>query len=183
MKKKILFLDRDGVINEDKGYVFREKDFSILPNVIEGLTEFKKKGFYFIIITNQSGIARGYYKIENFNVFMNKIITTLKQFNIQIMDYYFCPHHPTGKIKSLAIDCSCRKPKPGMILKAMQDYNVDINLSVLVGDNISDIEAGISAGITKNIIIGSSKKYKNINKSLIFETASDLLEASKLINN
>ena len=145
---KALFLDRDGVINVEKNYVYKIEDFEFIESIFPTIIEYQKQGFLIIIITNQAGIARQYYTEEDFLHLTNWMIKKFAEKFINITKVYFCPHHPdfTG-------ECSCRKPNPGMILQAQKEYNIDLVNSVLIGDKESDLEAGRRAGIKKLILV------------------------------
>jgi D-glycero-D-manno-heptose 1,7-bisphosphate phosphatase len=146
--KSALFLDRDGVINVEKNYVYRIKDFEFTPFIFDICREYEKKGFLIFIITNQSGIARKRYSLADFEKLTRWMENQFEKKGITIAKTYYCPHHPdyTG-------NCSCRKPEPGMILQAQKEFNVNLKKSVLIGDKKSDIEAGIRAGIEQNYFI------------------------------
>jgi D-glycero-D-manno-heptose 1,7-bisphosphate phosphatase len=138
--KKAIFLDRDGVINlEKKDYVKSIKEFQIIDGVPKAIIELKKKGFLVIIITNQSAINRGLLTIKILNEIHNHLQEILKDNNTSIDDFYFCPHRPDE-------NCKCRKPNPGMILKAVQEHNIDMNQSFMIGDSLTDIQAAQKAG-------------------------------------
>nr|WP_294795889.1 HAD family hydrolase [uncultured Mucilaginibacter sp.] len=145
---KALFLDRDGVVNIEKNYVYKIEDFEFTDFIIDLCKTYQEKGFLIIIITNQAGIARGYYSEQDFEILTKWMIAEFHKQGVKIAKVYFCPHHPdfTG-------DCDCRKPNPGMILKAKQDFDLDLSECVLFGDKQSDIDAGISAGILNNNLI------------------------------
>ncbi|WP_319272769.1 HAD family hydrolase [uncultured Draconibacterium sp.] len=147
-KIKALFLDRDGTINVEKNYVFRVEDFEFTPGIFELLKGYQQKGFMLLVVTNQSGIARKYYTEDDFSDLNNWMIRQFQKQGIEITKVYHCPHHPeiTGK-------CNCRKPEPGMILQAIQEFNIDPVNSVLIGDKKRDILAGQRAGIGKNLYI------------------------------
>jgi D-glycero-D-manno-heptose 1,7-bisphosphate phosphatase len=142
-----LFLDRDGVINRDAGYTHRIEDFHLLPGVVETLRWFQSKGSRIIVITNQAGIAKGYYSEEQFHTLTAHMRTLLGSSGIVVTDVLYCPHHPEGSIPAYATACSCRKPQPGMILEAAERHQIDLTRSCLVGDKPSDLEAGRRAGI------------------------------------
>jgi len=154
---KGLFLDRDGVLNYDNGYTYAWEDFEFIPGAIEGMRKFKQAGYSIFIVTNQSGIARGLYSEKDFFSLTQKVNKFLKKEKIFIRDTYHCPHHIRGVIKNLAVDCYCRKPKPGMILSAAKKHNIKLKNSVLVGDKISDIEAGLNAGIHSLCLLQRNK--------------------------
>ncbi len=147
-KNKALFLDRDGTINIEKNYVFRIEDFEFIPGIIEIIRSYKNEGFLIFIITNQAGIAKEFYTEKDYNILTNWMLKKFDEFGTKITKVYHCPHHPdyTG-------ECNCRKPKPGMILKAIREFNIDPVNSVLIGDKKSDILAGKNAGIGKNLYI------------------------------
>ena len=159
---KAVFLDRDGVINEDYGYVFKIEDFKFKDGIFELLKLLQNKGYKLFVVTNQSGIARGFYTIEDFKKLSDYMINELKKRGIEIMDIKYCAHHPdfTG-------ECECRKPKPGMILDLAKQYNIDLSSSILIGDKESDIKAAINAGIKKTFKVEKSlfniiKKIKEL---------------------
>lgn len=154
-KFSAVFLDRDGVINEDRGYVHRIEDFFFLPGAISGMQLFQKMGYKIVIITNQAGIAKGIYTENDFEKLNNYMIETLSKNNIKISGVYYCPHHPNGIINQWISHCNCRKPNPGMIIRAAKDLNLQLQNSILLGDNCSDINAGINGGVPMNILIKS----------------------------
>jgi D-glycero-D-manno-heptose 1,7-bisphosphate phosphatase len=144
---KALFLDRDGVINVEKNYVYKIEDFEFIDGIFEFVKKFQDKGYLVFVVTNQAGIGRGYYTEEDFRILTDWMNEEFKKQGIIINGVYYCPHHPTygkGKYKK---DCECRKPKPGMILKAKADFNIDLGKSILIGDKESDLEAGRKAGV------------------------------------
>jgi D-glycero-D-manno-heptose 1,7-bisphosphate phosphatase len=146
---KAIFLDRDGVINEDYGYVYKKEDFKFREGIFEALKSFQNKGYKLFIITNQSGIARGFYSEDEFHNLMEWVKKEFEKQGIKITDYKFCPHHPgiTGV-------CECRKPSPKMILDLANEYNIDLKNSIMIGDSKRDIEAGQKARVGKNILVG-----------------------------
>jgi D-glycero-D-manno-heptose 1,7-bisphosphate phosphatase len=153
---KALFLDRDGVINKEKNYLYKIEDFEFLDGVFDTCRYFQEKGYIIIIITNQAGIARKKYTEKDYQLLTTWMINEFQKENIKISKIYHCPHHPdfTG-------ECECRKPKPKMILDAMMDFNIDLYQSILVGDKNSDIEAGIKAGICKNYLVSTGHVIKS----------------------
>ena len=157
---KVAFLDRDGVINVDFGYVHRWKQFVWVPGAIRAMKKLLAIGFEIIIITNQSGIARGFYTEEDFDKLMKKVKKELVSHNIKILDVFYCPHHIDGILKDYKIKCGCRKPKPGLINQAKKKYEIDLENSILIGDQESDVKAGKAAGIN-NCILVESCKYVN----------------------
>jgi D-glycero-D-manno-heptose 1,7-bisphosphate phosphatase len=162
--RKAVFLDRDGVINRDHGYVHRWEDFEFMPGAIEAMRCLHEAGYVLVIITNQSGIARGYYTEEQFFQLTTVMLDELKRQNIKIEGVYHCPHHPEGSIKKYSFECDCRKPSPCLILKAAQELDLSLHDSILVGDKISDIIAGTAAGLKYALrVISEKNKLENGN--------------------
>lgn len=135
---KAIFLDRDGTINIEKKYLYKIKDFEFLPGVIEGLKLLQNRGFLLIVITNQSGIGRGYYSEEDFMKLNVWMLNLLKLNGVIINHVYYCPHHPNAIIDKYRRICSCRKPALGMYEQAVQEYNICLEESFAVGDKIRD---------------------------------------------
>lgn len=148
--RKAIFLDRDGVINVDKGYVYRIQDFEWCKGVFDALKHFHSLGYLLIIVTNQSGIARGYYTQEDFETLCAWMRKELLHVGITLDAIYHCPHSPEE-------GCTCRKPKSGMFQKAMEDFQIDMRASWMVGDKESDLEAARGAGIAQGILLGKNK--------------------------
>lgn len=140
--KKALFLDRDGVINVDKGQAFRNEDFEFIPGIFELCRKYRDEGYIIIVITNQARIAKGIYSEDEFQELTSWMVEQFSNQGITIAGVYHCPHHPdsTGP-------CNCRKPEPGMILQAIKDFDLDIEQCILIGDKETDLEAGRRAGI------------------------------------
>ncbi|MBP6999766.1 MAG: D-glycero-beta-D-manno-heptose 1,7-bisphosphate 7-phosphatase, partial [Tepidiphilus sp.] len=141
------FLDRDGVLNEDRGYVHRWEDFAFLPGVIDALRRLQQKGYLLVVITNQSAVARGLCAETDVLALHERMRAFLHGQGIELAGIYYCPHHPQGSVARYTRACACRKPEPGMILRAAQEHGIDLARSLLVGDKISDLEAGRAAGI------------------------------------
>ncbi len=145
---KAVFFDRDGVINQDFGYVYAQKDFIFSEGIFDLLKYCKNKGFLLFVITNQSGIGRGYYSLEDFKAISAYMQNELKKkLGFGFDSIYFCPHLPDS-------ECQCRKPKPGMITQAKEDYDINLDKSFIIGDNISDMQAGQNASIKHKILVG-----------------------------
>jgi D-glycero-D-manno-heptose 1,7-bisphosphate phosphatase len=143
---KAVFLDRDGVINVEKGYLYRREDFEFLPGVPKALRLLKEAGFLLIVVTNQSGVARGFYPLEAVHELHRHLQDELVPYGVAVDGFYICPHHPDHASDDYPSICSCRKPLPGMLVKAIADFHIDPARSYLVGDKPSDIEAGHAAG-------------------------------------
>lgn len=160
-RRYAVFLDRDGTINRDTGHLYRTEDFEFLENADKAISEMKDKGYLVIVITNQAGIAKGLYTAKDVDILHSHTDSLLSEnFGITADGYYYCPHHPEAIIKELKQDCSCRKPNPGLILKAVSDFSdigieIDLEKSFTVGNKASDILAGKNAGTGRNILIGN----------------------------
>ncbi|PID48140.1 MAG: D-glycero-beta-D-manno-heptose-1,7-bisphosphate 7-phosphatase [Proteobacteria bacterium] len=160
---RALFLDRDGVINEEKDYLYKIKDFEFIDGVFEACQYFQKKGYMIFIITNQSGIARGIYTEYDYKTLTDWMLKEFLKKSIAITKVYHCPHHP-----DITGFCLCRKPQPKMIIDAQKEFNLDLKKSILVGDKMSDINAGLSAGISHNYLIETGHPIaKNNNRNVV----------------
>jgi len=175
---KAAFLDRDGVINIEKNYVNQVEDFVFIDGVIEACYLLNQAGYKIIIITNQAGIGRGYYTEDDFMNLTNWMLDKFKYHKVKIEGVYFCPHHAThGKGKYLQ-SCECRKPMPGMINRAILEHQLDVDSSFLVGDKLSDIQAGQAAGVRQNFFVRTGKVVSEEEGAFadgIFDTLSDVV--------
>lgn len=143
----VVFLDRDGVVNADIGYLWRREDCVWIPGAPAAIRLFNERGWPVVVITNQSGVARGYYREEDVQALHGWMNNELHQLGARIDAFYFCPHHPKGAIAAYTRECDCRKPRPGLILQAMDDWRADPGTSFLIGDKDSDMTAAEAAGI------------------------------------
>lgn len=175
---KAVFLDRDGVINVDHGYVGKIEDFEFLPHVKEALAFLKAQQWKLILVTNQSGIARGMYSEQDFHKLTDFMQGELSKVNAQFDGVYFCPHHKEAQVAEYRQDCSCRKPKPGMLLKAAQELDIDLGLSIMVGDHASDIKAAKAAGISKLVLVGThiSTESSKVPEAQVFTDLYDFVQ-------
>ena len=147
MSKRAVFLDRDGTLNVDVGYLSRPEDFQLLPGVVGALKRLQAAGFCLVVVTNQSGIARGYFDLTAVERIHQHLRQLLFQSGITLAGIYVCPHHPEGIAGgTYSTVCECRKGKPGMLLEAARDLGLDLARSFMVGDKVSDLEAGFHAG-------------------------------------
>jgi D-glycero-D-manno-heptose 1,7-bisphosphate phosphatase len=156
--KKAAFLDRDGVINIDRAYVHTREEFDWVPGVLEGARALRDAGYLLVVVTNQSGIGRGYYSEEDF---LKLTAWMKKQFaaaGAPLSGVYFCPHHPEKALPPYRIDCSCRKPKPGMLLRAADELGIALGESIMFGDKPSDMTAGRLAGCPERVLLGTDGK-------------------------
>ncbi|PLY08281.1 MAG: D-glycero-beta-D-manno-heptose-1,7-bisphosphate 7-phosphatase [Desulfuromonas sp.] len=142
-----VFLDRDGTINVEKDYLYKVEDFEFIPGAPEAIKRLKDAGYLVVVVTNQSGVARGYYTLADVDRLHDHLSASLLSYQTSVDGFYVCPHHPNAGDSELTGDCSCRKPSPGMLLAAACDLNVDLARSWMVGDKLADIEAGLQAGV------------------------------------
>jgi len=175
---KAIFFDRDGTINVDRGYTYRIEDLEFIPQVIIGMRFLQKLNYKLIIITNQSGIARGKYTEEDYFTFRDELHRQLQERGIIINAEYFCPHHLEGTIEKYKIDCNCRKPKAGMLEQAAKDFNLDLKKCWMIGDKDSDILAGKNGGCTTIQVMTGKEKIESDNADFL---AYNLLHASYFI--
>jgi len=149
---KAVFIDRDGVINNDEGhyYIYKPKDFKLNKGIIEGLKALQEAGYKLIVITNQGGVAKGEYTEDDVEIVHGHFLQEMFDNDIRITDIYYCPHHHTIS------ECECRKPQPGMIDQAIEEHQIDKTHSFLIGDSARDIEAGTAAGLKQCFKIESN---------------------------
>ena len=165
MPIKTIFLDRDGVINKEVNYLHKIDDFEFMTGIFEACLYFQNLGYKLIIITNQSGIARGYYSESDYQTLNQWMLNEFENNHINILDVFHCPHGPDST-------CDCRKPKPGMFLKAKAKHNTDMEKSWMIGDKERDIIAANSAGIDNTILIRSGHRIdeSNSNAKIILDS-------------
>ena len=169
-KQKAIFLDRDGTINKYVGFLRKPEEFELAENSAEAIKKINSSGYLAVVITNQPVIARGETTYEELEEIHNKMETLLGGEGAYLDAIYFCPHHPhkgyEGEIPELKLDCDCRKPKPGMLLKAAKDLNIDLSQSYMIGDSDIDVEAGVNAGCKDSIKIEEGQLLTAVNKIL-----------------
>jgi len=158
MNKKAIFLDRDGVINEEVNYLYKINDFKFIDGIFEACHHFKSLNYNIIIVTNQSGIARNFYTEKDFQTLTIWMLEEFKKNGIKILDIFHCPHGPNSL-------CKCRKPSPGMLLEAKIKYKFNMKESWMIGDKEADIIAANSAGINKTILVQSGHDISKANSN------------------
>jgi D-glycero-D-manno-heptose 1,7-bisphosphate phosphatase len=158
VSKQALFLDRDGVVNVEKNYLHKIEDFELMDGIVDVCHRYQEQGYLIIIVTNQSGISRGYYTEKDFALLSEWMVEHFKEFGITITHIYHCPHH-----ESIDGVCECRKPEPGMFLSAQKEYELDMASSIMIGDNERDIEAALKAGVGTNILLSSEAAASKAN--------------------
>ncbi|MBQ6856252.1 MAG: HAD-IIIA family hydrolase, partial [Lachnospiraceae bacterium] len=184
-KQKCIFLDRDGTINKKNGFISKEEEFELEDCALEAIKKINKSGYLAIVITNQPSVARGLCEIEDIERIHRKLSTLLGREGVYLDDILFCPHHPDKGFPEenpiYKIPCDCRKPKTGMIDKAVKKYNIDLENSWMIGDTTMDLQTGVNAGVHTALVLtgdaGNDKKY-DVQPELV---GKDLLEAVELI--
>lgn len=156
--RRAAFLDRDGVINIDRGYVVRREDFQFVAGVLEGARRLHELGFLLVVTSNQSGIGRGLYTEAEFNAVTGWMRSEFLAAGAPITGVYFCPHHPTEALGEYRRTCQCRKPAPGMLLAAEHDLGIDLSASAMFGDKLSDLEAARAAGVPIRVLLGTDAR-------------------------
>jgi len=144
--EKAIFVDKDCTLIPDIPYNVDPARISLMPHVLPGLKRLQKEGYLLIIISNQSGVAKGHFEERELTKVIQKIVELLAAGKVNMHDFYYCPHHPDGKVKFYARECECRKPKPGLLLRAARDWKIDLPSSWMIGDILDDVEAGRRAG-------------------------------------
>ena len=174
MTIKTIFLDRDGVINKEVGYLHKIEDFKFINGVFEACRYFQSLDYQIIVVTNQSGIGRGYYDEDAFHVVNNWMLNQFKNQSINILGVFFCPHAPESS-------CNCRKPKPGMFNQASDKYNIDMKKSWMIGDKEADIMAANAAGIQNTLLVKSGHQIdeKNSKAKFILDSIKQVAEVIK----
>jgi D-glycero-D-manno-heptose 1,7-bisphosphate phosphatase len=160
--KKAIFLDRDNTLIKDDGYIHEPEKVELLRGVPEGLKLLREKGYLLIVVSNQSGIGRGYFQEKDFHAVNERLQELLKPYDVQIDDFFFCPHHPDD-------NCNCRKPKTGMVEKAVKKWNIDVSKSFVVGDKEIDVMLALNAGCKGGFLVGEEpfKDFLSVAKHIV----------------
>jgi D-glycero-D-manno-heptose 1,7-bisphosphate phosphatase len=153
--RRAAFLDRDGVINVDHGYVFRREDFRFVPGTLAACAQLHGQGLALVVVTNQSGIGRGLYGEDDYRRLTEWMRAEFAAAGAPLAGVYHCPHHPQALLPQYRRACDCRKPAPGMLLAAARELALDLGRSVLFGDKASDIEAAVAAGVPQRVLLGT----------------------------
>jgi len=178
-----VFFDKDGTLIKDVPYNVNPKKIQLDPFAFQALARLQKSGFRLFIISNQSGVARGLFSIQELERAFEKLLSLLSREGITIDDYYYCPHFKEGKMTQYAVECNCRKPMPGLILKAAKAHNIDLKKSWMVGDILNDVEAGNRAGC-KTVLIdnGNETEWLEGPYRIPAVITKNLLDASSVID-
>ena len=175
---KVVFLDRDGTINVEVDYLHKKEDFKFEENADKAIKIINDMGYKVIVVTNHSGIARGYYTENDLKTLHVYLDEELKKIGAKVDAYYYCPHHPNAKLDEYKIDCECRKPEIGMFMEAAKDFSIDFSNSIIVGDKISDLEAGVRLGM-KTVLVetghGTEEKDRIYFKTDIYKNLYEFI--------
>jgi D-glycero-D-manno-heptose 1,7-bisphosphate phosphatase len=180
-RNRAVFLDRDGTINVEKEYLHRMEEFELIPGAPSAIRLLNEAGFLVIVVTNQSGIGRGYYDeadVHRLHRFMDE---ELKRHGAAVDAYYLCPHHPLHGIGEYRRECGCRKPLPGMLLEAADDFSIDLAASFIIGDKMADIEAGHAAGCRPLLVMTGYGETASVSLPVGVSSYDDILAAARAI--
>ena len=184
---KAIFLDRDGTINEEMGYINHLSRFKVFDFVYEAIRILNNEGYKIIVITNQSGLARGYFDKSLLERIHSNLLTDAQKNKARIDKIYYCPHHKNGIIAEYSKECDCRKPKPGLLLKARDEFNIDMSQSYIIGDRYKDMQFGLKNGLKTIMVmtgygLGEYTYQKNNWPQMPDFICQDLLEAAEIIS-
>lgn len=181
-KQRAVFIDRDGTINKYVGFLTDIEDFELIDGVTDAIKKINSSSYLAIVVTNQPVVARGEVSFSELDQIHNKMETLLGKEGAYLDAIYYCPHHPhkgyEGEVEELKIDCECRKPKPGMLLKAAGDFNIDLTRSWMIGDGENDIKAGNAAGC-RTILIGDSNFGQDISAQNLYDAVNKCMDISE----
>jgi D-glycero-D-manno-heptose 1,7-bisphosphate phosphatase len=177
MTRAAAFLDRDGVINLDRGYVHRWEDFEFVPGAVDAMRRLEAAGHALVVVTNQSGIARGLYSEHDVEVLGTALREHLQRVNVHLASIEYCPHLPEGTVARYARHCDCRKPEPGMILRTAQALQLDLARSVMYGDKPSDIEAARRAGVGRRVLLATDGVLDPLRQRPDYRSLSEAVDA------
>ena len=170
--RKALFLDRDGVINVEKDYLYKIDDVEFIDGIFELCRYYQMLGYCIIVVTNQSGIARGFYNEKDFSKLSEWMVNKFLDEHIIIQNIYHCPHHP-----DISGECTCRKPNSGMLIDAKRDFDIDLDNSIIIGDKERDIEAGLNAGLSQTYLFNEDNSITNSKATKIVSRLEDIYNA------
>jgi D-glycero-D-manno-heptose 1,7-bisphosphate phosphatase len=178
---KAAFLDRDGVINIDHGYTSVPEQFDFIDGIFDACRHLQQQGYLLIVVTNQSGIARGYYSEHQFALLTCWMKQQFAAHGVKIDGVYYCPHHLEKGQSPYDIDCDCRKPRPGMMQQAMREFHIDPAQSLMVGDKAADMQAAAAAGITRKILVRSGQPLTEEDLASADEVWDSLAQAQHVV--
>lgn len=178
--KPAVFLDRDGTINIEKEYLYKAEEFEFTSQAVEAIRLLNQAGYLVVVVTNQSGVARGYYTEDDVRRLHQYVEAQLEVGGAHVDGWYYCPHHPSGGAP-YDLDCDCRKPEPGMLLTAARDLQIDLERSWMVGDKLADIEAGIAAGCRPVLVMTGYGHIERHQLDQEISVCEDLYAAARMI--
>lgn len=181
MSRSAAFIDRDGVLNEERAFVHRIADFAFVPGAIAALQALQAAGYLLVVITNQSGIARGLYSEADYLKLTGHMRERLRAAGVMLDAVEHCPHLPDAPVERYRADCDCRKPKPGMLTRAIRALDIDAPASFLVGDRLSDVEAGRAAGVGRQFLVRTGYPLTNEAVAAADAVYDDLLACVKSV--
>jgi D-glycero-D-manno-heptose 1,7-bisphosphate phosphatase len=183
MSRQAVFLDKDGTLIQDVPYNVDPSLVRLLPGVTEGLRQLHQAGYLLIVVTNQSGVARGCFGEHSLGAVAQRLRELLAPAGVPLADFYYCPHHPEGKVAEYAVECACRKPQPGLITRAVQEHGIDPARSWLIGDILNDVEAGNLAGC-RTILLdnGGETEWFLSHRRMPDHVANDLRQAAAIVS-
>lgn len=179
--RKAAFLDRDGVINIDHGYTSTPEQFDFIEGIFAACQHLQQQGYLLIVVTNQSGIARGYYSEHQFALLTSWMKQQFAAHGVKIDGVYYCPHHVEKGQSPYNIDCDCRKPRPGMLLQAIREFGIDPRQSLMVGDKAADMQAAQAAGIARKILVRSGQPLSEEDLASADEVWDSLAQAQLIL--
>jgi D-glycero-D-manno-heptose 1,7-bisphosphate phosphatase len=178
--KRAVFLDRDGTINQERDYLYRVDEFEFVTGAPEAIRLLNEAGLFVVVVTNQSGVGRGYYTEEDVETLHRHVAAELAALGAHVDAWLYCPHHPLGKGR-YAVSCSCRKPLPGMLLEAAARFGIDLTVSVMIGDKRADVEAGLAAGCRPILVRSGYGSEEELYIPAGIEVHADLLSAAQTL--
>jgi D-glycero-D-manno-heptose 1,7-bisphosphate phosphatase len=158
---RAIFLDRDGVITVDRGYTHRVADFAFVPGSAQAMKLLQSAGWRLVVVTNQSGIARGLFTTDDYQRFTDRLHRELAAAGVRLDAIHHCPHLPDATVAEYRLDCNCRKPGPGMLLRAARELSLDLAASVMVGDRLTDVQAGRAAGVGHCVLVRGGHGFES----------------------
>jgi D-glycero-D-manno-heptose 1,7-bisphosphate phosphatase len=184
-KYRAVFIDRDGTINEEVGYLDSPDKFKLLPRSADAINMLNSRGYKVVVVTNQAGVARGYFTEQTVHEIHNKMVRELQAYGCSVDGIYYCPHHPEVGNEKYRLLCDCRKPKSGMFIRAARELEIDLRSSYAIGDQLKDLEAGMRAGCKTILVltgygVEEQKKLGQVQPDYI---ATDLYEAVQWLIN
>lgn len=181
IRKRAVFLDRDGTLNVEKEYLFRPEEFVFTPDAPKAIKALRQAGFLVVVVTNQSGVARGYFPVAMVETLHRFIQNELSAFGTKVDAFYYCPHHPAADDPVYGRECDCRKPRPGMLLQAAEEFDIDLENSYMVGDKCADLLAGIAAGAKPVLVLTGYGNQERPKADPAIPCYADLAAASAAI--